>query len=487
MTEPKYFGTDGIRGTAGVHPMNVAFVLRLGLAAGRILTQNSQERATFMVGRDSRQSGQMLQNALTAGLLAYGVDVVDLGILPTPAIAFLIQKTGAVAGAVISASHNPASENGIKLLNAQGMKIARDMELAIETLLESDASLDPDASGFGTVMDGSALHELYLQDLTSNQPSLDGLKVVMDCANGAAYKVGPEVFRRLGAYVVALHIAPDGLNINRSAGSEFVRSDPTRFGTVVREQHAHLGVAYDGDADRVILMDEQGRMVDGDHILAILAETLFEQKKLLGDTLVTTTMANGSLVRFCEERGINMVETPVGDKYVTEALQQLTTLPDAQGKIGLGGEQSGHIILLDPDHRTGDGVRTALFIAQLLKIRQGNGLSDLTGKIQKFPQLIASCYVATKPDLKSIASLTALENALPDMLPGLVRKNLRYSGTEPKFRLMLETDTRHTPEEVAGVAWQVCDLVQRETGTAEGAKIEVLNVSDGGLMPRPSL
>jgi phosphoglucosamine mutase len=368
------------------------------------------------------------------------------------------------------------------------MKLSEKMELAIESLLEAD-ELDgqPASLTFGKVIDGTYLHETYLRDLIHSQQDFDfsGLTVVMDCANGASYQVAPEAFRRLGARVVALNTSPNGTNINLSAGSEHVRSDPQAFGALVRQYQANLGVALDGDADRVILLDEQGHLVDGDHMLAILAEHLLASDRLLGNTVVTTTMANGSLAKFTQEHGIHLVETPVGDKYVTEELTRLVMKPGAKEKVGLGGEQSGHIILLDQEHRTGDGIRTALFMLQVLNSRRGKSLSDLTGKIQKYPQMVASCNVASKPDLKFMAPLKRLVDSLPQELPGLVKINLRYSGTEPKFRLMLETDPRHTPAEVARIAWQVCDLVQHETNTPNGAKVEVLNVSDGGLMERP--
>jgi phosphoglucosamine mutase len=234
----------------------------------------------------------------------------------------------------------------------------------------------------------------------------------------------------------------------------------------------------------VILVDEAGRMVDGDHMLAILAAYFLEKGRLLKETLVTTTMANGALAGYCQKNGIHLIETPVGDKYITEELLRLSRAEAASGKVGLGGEQSGHIILLDETHRTGDGIRTALFMLAVLAEKNWQPLSALTGQIGKFPQLIASCNVASKPELTEIQPLNALLEEVRCELPGLVRMNLRYSGTEPKCRLMLEADARHTPTEVARHAWRVCELIQRETGTPAGAKIEVLNVSDGGLMPR---
>ena len=481
MANPRYFGTDGIRGLAGTPPMSEEFVRSLGAAAARVLGGKKQRAPLFLIGRDTRLSGPGLQTALTGGLLASGAQVIDLGVLPTPGIAFLTRKLGADAGVVISASHNPAPENGIKFLNAQGMKLPEEVELAIEALLE------PAGRGSSSgVKNGELLREIYLQDLQDSQPGLDlsGKTLLLDCANGAAFDLAPELFRRFGANVIALNTAPNGLNINAQAGSEHLRADPAIFGSLTREYGADLGMAFDGDADRVILTDENGHMVDGDHMLAILAEFFLARGELLGGTLVTTTMANGALTSYCKQKGIHLIETPVGDKYITDELLRLSRAEEAQGKIGLGGEQSGHIILLDESHRTGDGIRTALFMLRVLAENGGQPLSALTGQIGKFPQLIASCNVDSKPELTEIPALNALLEEVRQELPGLVRLNLRYSGTEPKCRLMLETDTRHTPAEVARQAWRVCELVQRETGTAPGAKIEVLNVSDGGLMPR---
>jgi len=482
MEKPKHFGTDGIRGTAGSPPMTAEFVRALGAAAARVLGGGEQSAPLFVIGRDTRLSGPGLQAALTEGLLASGAQVIDLGVLPTPGIAFLTRKLGADAGVVISASHNPAPENGIKFLNAQGMKLSEEAELAIEALLD----FAPIGGALG-VKNGELLREDYLQDLLESQPGLDlsGKTLLLDCANGAAFEVAPDVFRRLGARVIALNTEPNGENINHNVGSEHLRSDPAAFENLVREHQADLGMAFDGDADRVILVDEGGRMVDGDHMLAILAEYFLERGELLGETLVTTTMANGGLADYCGHKGIHLVETPVGDKYITEELSRLNSQDGTLGKIGLGGEQSGHIILLDESHRTGDGIRTALFVLRAMAESGWQPLSALRNQFEKFPQLIASCNVAAKPDLAEISALNMLLAEIRQQLPGLARLNLRYSGTEPKCRLMLETDTRHKPAELSRYAWQVCELIQRETGTPRGAKIEILNVSDGGLMPRP--
>lgn len=484
MSKVKYFGTDGIRGTAGVTPMSADFVKRLGWAAGSVLSREAAEKPIFLIGRDTRESGPMLKDALTSGLNAAGAAVINLGVLPTPGIATLTHRMKATAGAVISASHNPAAENGIKFFSVLGMKLSEDEEAAIEALIDSASEVgDAGERQTQTLADAE---DRYVDDLLDAQPNLDlkGLKLLVDCANGASYSVAPRVFRQLGATVIPLNVEPDGLNINEEAGSEYTRSAPEAFAGLIRQHHADVGIAFDGDADRVILFDDKGRLTDGDHMLAILADDYHRHGRLLGNALVTTTMANGALTAYAQQRGFKMVETPVGDKYVTEALLTLSAQESESGKTGVGGEQSGHIVLLDEHHRTGDGLRTALEMLRI--ITQANRpFSELFDHIQKFPQLIASCYVGGKPPLESLPELSKALAKLEEKLPGLVRKNARYSGTENKFRLMIETDTRHQPAEVAAVAWEVCDVIQRETHATEGAKIEVLNVAGGGLMPRP--
>ena len=486
MTSPKYFGTDGIRGTAGKHPMTKEFTFKLGWAAGAVLSQGKNQ-PLILIGRDTRLSGPWLHEALQAGLESSGVQVVNLGVFPTPGVAFVTHASEAIAGVVISSSHNPAAENGIKFISHDGMKLSETTELAIEALLDSAPAI-PDAL---TKLDDpdSKLRAIYEQDLLLDPGALalGDLRIILDCANGANYELAPQILRQLGANPIVLNDQPDGENINAHAGSEYVRSRPGDFGRIIEEFHADFGIAFDGDADRVILFDDRGNMVDGDQILAVLADYLHQQGKLLGNALVTTNMANGALSKYAEEHGFTFVETPVGDKYVTEKLMALFAVPGNQAKVGIGGEQSGHIIILDEMHRTGDGMRTALWMLKVLLEKPGQKLSELTGKFRKYPQLIASAYVANKPDLKTIHSVAIALKKLDHDLPGLVRMNARYSGTEPKFRLMLETDNRHNPGEIAAIAWQICDLVQKETGTTPGSKVEILNVSDGGLMQRPTL
>ena len=489
MASNQYFGTDGIRGTAGIPPMTPEFVYRLGVAVGHVLSLETPGPDLFVIGRDTRVSGPLLQEALTRGLLTSGARVMDLGILPTPGIAWLTREVSATAGAVISASHNPAAENGIKFLNSQGMKLSESQEAAIEAYFASLPEGELHLAETGLRVDGTHFYDLYLKDLLDTQEGLDlsGLKILLDCANGAAFRVGPELFRSLGAEVVALNTESDGVNINVHAGSEYARSKPEALAALLAEHQADLAITFDGDADRVILMDETGQLIDGDHMLAILADSLHQKHKLLANTLVTTVMANGSLHQYAAEHNFELIQTPVGDKYVTEALLGLTAENNPKGKFGLGGEQSGHIILLDSSHHTGDGLRTALFMLLILLKQERPSLAALASRIQKYPQLIASCNVANKPDLKTMAPLQAMLDEIKHRLPGLVQLNSRYSGTEPKYRLMLETDTRHTTRELAVICWEVCDLIQRETGTPPGAKIEVLNVSAGGLVPRPEI
>lgn len=486
MTSPKFFGTDGIRGTAGKEPMTKEFAFRLGWAAGTVLGKD-KPNPLILIGRDTRLSGPWLQEALQTGLETSGAQVVNLGVFPTPGVAFVTHASTAIAGVVISASHNPAAENGIKFISHDGMKLSETTELAIEALLDSAPPI-PELMQELEKAD-LALRTLYEQDLLSNpgQLPLGNLRLVLDCSNGANYEVAPRILRQLGAEPIVLNDQPDGENINAHAGSEYVRSRPGDFGRIIEEQKADLGIAFDGDADRVILFDEQGHMVDGDQILAILADYFHQSGKLLGNALVTTTMANGALSKYSEQHNFTFVETLVGDKYVTEKLMTLFELSDKDSQVGIGGEQSGHIIILDEMHRTGDGLRTALWVLKALLEKPGQKLSELTGKFQKYPQLIASAYVANKPELKTLPAVALALKKLEHDLPGLVRMNARYSGTEPKFRLMLETDTRHTPAEIAAKAWKICDLIQKETGTTPGSKVEVLNVSDGGLMQRPIL
>lgn len=487
MNSPQYFGTDGIRGTAGVTPMTQDFVYQLGRAAAQVLQEAHNEAPALLVARDTRESGVWLSQALLAGLRAEGAEVRDLGVLPTPAVAFLTQKQAVQAGAVISASHNPANENGIKFFDHRGMKLSEAAELAIEERLAHFLQEETPEIPAEPEFIAAELVEDYIRDLLHEQPGLNltGLRILLDCANGAQYAVAPIVLRELGADLIVLNAEPNGQNINDHAGSEAMRSDPASFAKIIAEQGADLAISFDGDADRVILMDEKGQLVDGDHMLAILAAWLHRRKLLLGDALVTTVMANGGLKAYAAQQGYTLTLTPVGDKYVTEELLKLAALESSPGMIGVGGEQSGHIILLDGMHHTGDGLRTALAILAVLRETPGQSFSQLAGQIVKYPQLIASCKVAQKLPLDTLPSVQAFAETIRKAVPGLQTLNMRYSGTESKFRFMIEADTRHTPEELGSLAWQMMDKVQEATGTPAGAKAEVMNVAQGGLIPRP--
>jgi phosphoglucosamine mutase len=483
----QYFGTDGVRGRVGEHPLTPEFVLKLGYSAGKVLSQKSGH-PTFVIGRDTRQSGEMLGSALAAGLLASGATVIDLGVITTPGVAFMVKEIKAEAGVVISASHNPVEENGIKFFDANAHKLDEAVELQIETLIEEPIVLDESTSGgFGHLVDGTAWREQYITSLVDEHPDLNlkGIKLVLDCANGAASWYAPEVFSRLGADVVVIHASPTGLNINEAAGSEHVRRQPEDLYALIQAQKANFGIVFDGDADRVIFVDENGNLVDGDHMLAILAVYLSEQGRLLGNTVVSTTMRNGALVNYFAERDIRFVETPVGDKYIMAELKALMGKEGSVGKMGLGGEQSGHVILMDEGHATGDGLRSGIYLIRAFLASKQKTLAELAESIHKYPQVIASARVAEKTPLDQLDSVQIMVKDLKESLPGLTRLSLRYSGTEPKVRLMLEADNRHTERELAARAFELCEAVQEATGTPEGSFLEVLNVTRGGLEARP--
>lgn len=479
----RYFGTDGIRGAVGKPPLVPDFVTRLGYAAGAVLSRTSGSHPTFLIGRDTRQSGEMLQSALTTGLLASGATVVDLGVITTPGVAFMVQKMNAQAGVVISASHNPVSENGIKFFNAEAVKLDEEIELEIESLLETSME-GIEAAQYGRRVNGTELREFYVDHLVDEHQgvSLVGLRLAVDCANGAASWYAPQVFSRLGAEVVVMHASPTGSNINEQAGSEHVRRNPGDLCTLMNRFEANFGIVFDGDADRVIFVDEVGHLVDGDHMLAILSDYLAAQGKLLSGTVVSTTMRNGALVKYFAERGINFIETPVGDKYIMAELRALMADNCKEGQIGLGGEQSGHIILMDREHGTGDGLRSAIYLLRAFMASGQVSLAALADSIHKYPQVIASAVVAEKIELDLLEGVTALKAELRSSLPGLTRLNLRYSGTEPKVRLMLEADNRHTEADLAQQAFALCEAVQAATDTPPGSFLEVLNVTQGGLV-----
>jgi phosphoglucosamine mutase len=335
----------------------------------------------------------------------------------------------------------------------------------------------------GHTHNGEIFQELYARSLLAEHPglNLEGVRLVMDCANGAASFVAPEVFTRLGAQVVAIHASPNGLNINVDAGSEHVRRSPEEMNLLIAHHGARFGLAFDGDADRVVFIDERGGLIDGDHMLGMLARYFDAQNRLLGRAVVTTVMRNTGLKSRLVTAGIQMHETPVGDKYVTDKIFELRrAAPGANGQVGVGGEQAGHILIVDDDHYTGDGMRTALYVLRAL-IESGVGsLAAFGAEVGKTPQIIASAYVGRGPRLDKQALATAADE-LQREHPGLVRVNLRYSGTEPSFRAMLESDGRLSEADLARIAVQICRRLQEVAGVGK-AEIDVLNATRGGVL-----
>jgi len=481
----KLFGTDGIRGTVGEFPLVPDFVLRLGQAVGTILRRRSTS-SSVVVGRDTRESGPALQAALTAGLLATGVDVIDVGVISTPGVAALTRHLKAATGIVISASYNPVEQNGIKFFNEVGQKLSADIEDEIERLAAGpnagwDAMKAIPRKRLGCLIEGAHFHEAYIRGLLSEHPAsfLDGINLVMDCGNGAAYKLAPEVFTRAGAVVRAVNSSPTGLNINADSGSEHVRREPKEMAEWIRKHGADFGIAFDGDADRVVFIDEHGKLVDGDHMLGVFALYLNKRKQLLAGTVVTTTMRNTGLKNYVESAGIKLEETPVGDKYVIERLIELRREFAGDGLLGLGGEQAGHLILLDDEHFTGDGMRTGLFFARVFRESGAASLSAFAAEVGKTPQIIASAGAVDLPRLDK-KQLAEMEKTTLAETPGLIRANLRYSGTEPLFRVMLECDNRVSGKELAALAVKLCRRVQSEREIEEGT-IDILDCTSGKI------
>ena len=422
----KYFGTDGIRGTANSGPMTAEVALRVGLAAGRHFTRGSH-RHRVVIGKDTRLSGYMIEPALTAGFISMGLNVTLVGPLPTPAVAMLTRSLRADLGVMISASHNPYEDNGIKLFGPDGYKLSDEIETEIETRMAADMSADlaPSAS-LGRAMRLDDAQGRYIEFVKATFPkklSLEGLKVVVDCANGAAYRVAPTVLWELGADVVPLGVEPDGFNINRDCGS--IASDFMREQVVAHK--ADIGIALDGDADRLVVADEQGALVDGDQIMALVARYWHDNGLLRGGGVVGTVMSNLGLEHFLGGLGLALTRAPVGDRYVVEHMRQTG--------INLGGEQSGHIVLSD-FATTGDGLMAALQCLAILA-ETGASASEATGLFEPMPQLLKSVRFAGDSPLETEPVRSAIadgENRLGNAGRVLVRK----SGTEPVVRVMAE-------------------------------------------------
>ncbi len=420
----RYFGTDGIRGTVGQEPITPDFVLRLANAVGRVLKQ-SQARPTVLIGKDTRISGYMLESALESGLNSAGVDVVLLGPLPTPGVAYLTRAQRASLGVVISASHNPFEDNGIKFFSAQGTKLPDAWELSVEEALSHPPAWETSAQlGRARRLDDAAGRYIeFCKSTFDSHLSLRGLKIVVDAAHGAAYQIAPKVFHELGAEVIAIGCAPDGLNINRDVGA----THPQALVEAVRAHGAHYGVALDGDADRLQMVDGQGRLYNGDELLYLIADERLARGAVI-EGVVGTLMTNMAVQLAFEQRGLELVRAKVGDRYVLEALQE-------RGWI-LGGEGSGHLLALDK-HTTGDGLISALQVLQAC-VRAGKSMAALLDGLQLFPQTLINVRLAPGTDWQANGAMQTAVRDAEKALGKAGRVLIRASGTEPLVRVMVE-------------------------------------------------
>jgi phosphoglucosamine mutase len=424
----RLFGTDGVRGTANIEPMTSETALRLGRALAHV-SKRQPHRHKILIGKDTRLSGYMLETAMASGICSAGVDVLLVGPMPTPGIAFLTRSLRADAGVVISASHNPFQDNGIKLFSRTGFKLPDELEAEIEGLVLGDSidALRPTREEIGKayrIDDAVGRYNVFAKNTFPRHLTLDDLTVAIDCAHGAGYKVAPEVLEELGARVVTLGVDPDGHNINRDAGA----LHPEHLQAAVRNAGAHIGIALDGDADRAILVDEHGEVVDGDAVMALLASRLHERDELRQGTLVATVMSNLGLHVAMRERGITVTTTPVGDRYVVEEM--------LRGGFNLGGEQSGHVVFLE-HNTTGDGLITALSVLALM-VESGRPLSELRQVMQRFPQVLVNLRVRSKPDVATLPEVAKAIRHAERELGERGRVLVRYSGTEPLLRVMIE-------------------------------------------------
>jgi phosphoglucosamine mutase len=427
----KYFGTDGIRGRANQHPITPEIALKVGMAAGLVF-RNGDHRHRVVIGKDTRLSGYMIENALVAGFTSVGMDVLVTGPVPTPAIAMLTRSMRCDLGVMISASHNPYHDNGIKLFGPDGHKMSDADEDKIEKLIDSDLGKRLAGSkdlGRARRIDGAS--ERYVEFAKRTLPrtlALDGLRAVIDCANGAAYKVAPLALQELGAETIAIGVEPNGLNINHEVGS----TAPAALAAKVREMRADIGIALDGDADRVVVTDEKGHIVDGDQLMAAIAQSWAEEGRLARPGIVVTVMSNLGLERYLADNGIGLVRTPVGDRHVADAMRE-------QG-YNLGGEQSGHIILSDYT-TTGDGLVAALQLLAVVK-KSGRPVSEVCHRFEPLPQVLKSVRTATgQRPLESGAVRKMIDDA-SGRLGTHGRLLVRPSGTEPVIRVMAEGDDR---------------------------------------------
>lgn len=450
----KYFGTDGIRGEANKE-LTVDLALKLGLALGYYLRKKNpnKKKIEVIMGSDTRISGYMLRSALTAGLTSLGIDIEFIGVLPTPGVAYLIKKKKADAGIMISASHNPAQDNGIKIFAANGYKLPDEVELELEELMDNFPNLQENlVAGDKTGKFRYSENDYYLYRdylLSTVKGDLSGMKIILDVANGAAYRIAKGVFTKLGAELVVINDVPSGTNINVNCGS----THPDILSKVVVGYNADLGLAYDGDADRLIAVDRNGSIIDGDKIIAILAKRMKAEGRLNNNTVVTTVMSNMGFESHLNENNIDLIRANVGDRYVLEKMK-------THG-LNLGGEQSGHIIMLDYN-TTGDGVLTSLHLAQAIR-DEGRDVSTLVEDIKDWPQLLINVRVDNKKKDTWAKNniVTDFINQKEKEMNGLGRVLVRTSGTEPIIRVMTEGKDK---EQVERVAREIAEIVEKELG-----------------------
>jgi phosphoglucosamine mutase len=450
MTEQKLFGTDGVRGTANTPPMTPEMALRLGKALGRVF-RNTQDIRTVLIGKDTRLSGYLFETALTSGITAMGLDVFLVGPMPTPAVAHLTKSLCANAGIMISASHNPAPDNGIKIFSEKGMKLSDQKEAEIERIyfsseIESDYA-SPDKIGKAFRMDQAQGRYIEFAKSTIGYQDLSGIRMVLDCANGAGYSTAPVIFRELGVDLTVIHNKPDGMNINAGCGSQELDD----LIAVVKETGSDCGLALDGDADRIIMVDHEGHVVDGDQILALAALRMKDCGTLKHNTVVSTVMSNIGLSILFRDRDINLVQTQVGDRHVIDEM--------VGNGFNLGGEQSGHIIFSD-HNLTGDGILAGLQVLSIIKDSR-TGLSELASVMKRAPQKLINIRVKEKPEISSLDSMSKAIEKAESTLGDQGRLLIRYSGTEPIARVLVEGVDRRQVDELAA---DLANVLKSEIG-----------------------
>ncbi|MBY0370691.1 phosphoglucosamine mutase [bacterium] len=454
-SKDRIFGTDGVRGIANQPPMTSETAMAIGRATAYSLFGKRSGVTTpprVVIGKDTRLSGYMLENALSAGFCSMGAQVFLVGPLPTPGIAFITRSMRADAGIVISASHNPYHYNGIKIFDRFGYKLPDAKEKEIESLIGSETleRFRPTMEDIGRakrIDDAIGRYIVYIKDTFPNDLALDGFRVVLDCANGAAYKVGPIVFQELGAEIFPIHCSPNGKNINDQCGAVY----PSAMARAVRDHRAEIGIALDGDADRVILADENGEIVDGDQVLAICALQMLQEGTLKNNTCVVTPMSNMGVQVALARAGGKVVEAKVGDRYIVETMRK-------QG-LNLGGEQSGHIVFLD-HNTTGDGMMAALKVLAIMR-KTGKRLSELKAQIELFPQVLESVFVRNKEAFERFPRIVEVITKVQTALGDRGRVVVRYSGTEPLARVMIEGEDAGV---IQAYAREICHTIQAQLG-----------------------